>query len=294
MKIPFTKMQGTGNDFILVDEWSETIVPDERKPAFVSFASKRHTGVGSDGVIFIQKSDEQDARFVFFNPDGSRAEMCGNGIRCFAKLLHERGYVSETNVSVETAAGVKNLKLTLYNDNVEQVRVDMGAPQVLRGQAQVSGDPEDTFVDQEVVVDGESYRVTSVGVGNPHAVLFVDDVGSVDLDIVGARIRNYTRVFPNGVNVHFVEEKDRNEFRVRTFERGVEGETLACGTGICAAAVAAALNEKADPRKALRFHALGGSLSVEFELGEDGGITKIFLVGPAVEVFSGVLEYNPV
>ncbi|MFH1788342.1 MAG: diaminopimelate epimerase [Candidatus Altiarchaeota archaeon] len=292
MRVLFTKMQGTGNDFVLVDEWESEVIPGDRKPGFVAAVSDRHMGVGSDGVIFVQKSEAEDARFVFYNPDGSIAEMCGNGIRCFAKYLHKKGYVTETSISVETLSGARKLKLTLFNEDVEQVRVDMGAPQVKRGEAQVAGNPEDSFVDQEVSVNGGSYRLTAVGMGNPHAILFVDDVDSFDVYGVGKKIRNYVKVFPKGVNVHFVQKEDKNEFRIRTFERGVEDETLACGTGICAAGVAALLNGNADPRRAVKFNAPGGSLSVEFERDGDE-ISRVFLIGPAVEVFYGTFYYNP-
>jgi diaminopimelate epimerase len=218
--------------------------------------------------------------------------MCGNGIRCFAKYIYERGYVPKTEFSAETLAGVKNLKLTLFNDVVEQVRVDMGAPQVKRGEAQVSGNPEDSFIDQDVAVDGTAYKVTSVGMGNPHAVLFVGDVETLDVGKLGRKIRNLKKLFPHGVNVHFVKEEGKNEFRIRTYERGVEAETLACGTGICASAVAAVLSGKADSKKAVSFHAVGGDLSVEFEV-EGKEIKAVYLVGPAVEVFRGELDYNP-
>ena len=292
MKVSFTKMQGSGNDFILVDEWEQDAVPEEMKQAFVALVSDRHTGVGSDGVIFVRKSSSADAKFVFYNPDGSLAEMCGNGIRCFAKYLYERRYVTKTEFSAETLAGAKKLTLTLYNDAVEQVRVCMGAPQVKRGEAQVAGNPDDSFVDQELVVDGVSYRVTSVGMGNPHAVLFVGDVDVVDVGKVGRKIRGLRKVFPHGVNVHFVGEAGKNEFKIRTYERGVEAETLACGTGICASAVAAVIAGKADPKKAVKFHARGGDLSVEFDV-EDTTITNVYLIGPALEVFTGELEYAP-
>ncbi|MFH1836156.1 MAG: diaminopimelate epimerase [Methanobacteriota archaeon] len=292
MKVEFTKMHGTGNDFVLVDEWDGEVISEKAKPNFVERISERHTGVGSDGVIFIQKSEGFDAKFVFYNPDGSVAEMCGNGIRCFAKYIYEKGHVEKTEMSVETSAGVKYLKLTLFNDTVEQVRVDMGAPQIKRGEAQVAGDPEDTFIDQEVIVGDTPYRLTAVGMGNPHAILFLDELDFIEVVSLGGKIRNLKRLFPNGVNVQFTSHKENNEFNIRTFERGVEDETLACGTGICAAAVAAVLNKKADPRKAVKFNAPGGRLSAELELDGEGNITKVYLVGPAIEVFKGVLKYN--
>jgi len=291
MEIGFVKMHGAGNDFIVVDEWDDVKVPEDAKPAFVEKISDRHLGVGSDGVIFVQKSEEADAMFVFYNPDGSQAEMCGNGIRCFAKYVYEKGYFTEIEMDVETIAGKKTLKVILYNEEVDAVRVNMGAPQILRGDAQVSGDPESMMVDEPVKVNGKTVRITAVGMGNPHAVVFVDDVDKVDIEEDGATIRKLRELFPNGVNVHFIEHTTNNDFKIRTFERGVEAETLACGTGICASAVAAVLNKRAVAEKRVKFHARGGDLGVEFEL-EGGEIKSVFLVGPAEEVFSGVFDFS--
>jgi len=292
MKVHFIKMHGSSNDFVMVDEWKNVIIPEDKKADFSVRVSERHTGIGSDGVIFVQKSEKADAKFIFYNPDGTIAEMCGNGIRCFAKYIYDTGHVAKTNLNVETLAGIKNLKLTLFNDKVEQVRVDMGSPQLMRGEIGITGDALDTFIDQKVDVDGIAYSITAVGTGNPHAVLFVDDVNRVDVVGIGQKIRNMHEIFPKGVNVHFVQDLGRNEFRIRSYERGVENETLACGTGVCASAVAAVIRKKLDPRKMLRFFTLGGELNVEFEV-EEGKITKVFLIGPVVEAFRGDIEYDP-
>jgi diaminopimelate epimerase len=291
MKVRFVKMQGAGNDFVLVDELEGEVVPESAKGGFASWASKRRWSIGADGVIFIQKSKKCDAKFLFYNPDGTVAEMDGNGIRCFVKYLHDSGYIDKASISVETLSGQKRLSVTLYNDKVEQVRVDMGSPQVLRGNAQVSGNPGDTFINQPIVVDGVTYHVTSIGMGNPHAVLFVENIKGLDVKGVGAKIRHMLDIFPHGANVHFLEANGPNDFTIRSFERGVEDETLACGTGICASAVAAVLNQRADQHRTLLFRARGGELSVKLDV-EKEKIAKVYLIGPAVEVFRGEIEYD--
>jgi diaminopimelate epimerase len=290
MIVEFTKMHGSGNDFIFVDEWHERVIPEGRRRDFVRLACDRHFGIGSDGLIFVEKSKSHDASFVFYNPDGSRAEMCGNGIRCYAKYLFEKGHVREHIMGIETLAGVKDVELTVVEDAVLDVKVDMGAPQVRRGEAQVSGNPEALMVSEEVSIGGDSFHITAVGMGNPHAVLFVRNLEEIDVRRVGALIRNHTQVFMNGVNVHFMREEGANEFGIRTFERGVEDETLACGTGICAAAVAAVLNKKADINKPAYFNARGGRVRVDLE-GTHDDIRRAYLIGPATEVFSGEFEF---
>ncbi len=292
MDIQFTKMHGSGNDFILVDEWDGKTVPEKDEEAFVALVSDRHFGIGSDGVIFVQKSVEEDAKFHFYNPDGSIAEMCGNGIRCFAKYVYEKGYVKKEVFTAETLAGVKILELTVDSKKVLEVKVAMGAPQISRGKAQVAqGDLDSPMIDEKLVIEGNEYKVTAVGMGNPHAIMFVEDVEDADVEGDGPLIRNSREVFPNGVNVHFIHEEGVNEFNIRTYERGVEGETLACGTGICASAVACILNDKADMKKPLLFHARGGDLKIELA-GTPDNIENIFLIGPAEEAFTGTCQYN--
>ncbi|MEA3255264.1 MAG: diaminopimelate epimerase [Candidatus Altiarchaeota archaeon] len=278
MKIPFTKMHGTGNDFILIDEFQKILVPEGDKPGFVARISRRHYGVGSDGVIFIQKSGRYDAKFLFYNPDGSRAEMCGNGMMCFAKYLYEKGLVRKKVIRVETLAGLVVSEILLEEWEVRRVKVDMGTPQV-------------EFVDREVEIKGR-YRITSVNIGNPHAVLFFKEVDEVDVGDIGKKVRHYKKLFPQGTNVHFIQKNRGNEFKIRTYERGVEKETLACGTGVSASAVAAVINNLADARKPLRFHARGGDLITELEI-EKGDVKKVFLTGPADEVFTGEVELQP-
>jgi len=262
----------------------------KQKPEFVKKACDRHFGVGSDATIFVQKSKTADVCFVFYNPDGSRAEMCGNGIRCLAKYAYEHGIVKKPQISVETLAGVKGVELSVLDGEVTEVKVDMGRPQTKRGEAQVAGKPEETFISQKVMIHGFEYTISSVGMGNPHAIMFYPDIDGIDVRGMGTRVRNYAKLFPKGTNVHFVEKAGENEFKIRTYERGVEDETLACGTGICASAVAAVLNGNADPGKPLVFHALGGDLKVEIE-GSRNDIRRAYLIGPAEEVFNGEMEF---
>jgi len=277
MKLKFTKMHGAGNDFILIDEYDEILIPDEKKPKIVAKIADRHFGIGSDGVIFVRKSEKQDIKFLFYNPDGSTAEMCGNGIRCFAKYIYEKNILTKEKMFVETLAGTIVPELSVDCGIVKLVKVDMGTPAV-------------EFVNKEIKINENNYRLTSVSMGNPHAVLFYDNVDDPDVIKIGREIRNHTAVFPHGANVHFVEKIDRNEFKIRTYERGVEDETLACGTGICASAVASALNNKvANKFGEILFHAKGGDVEVLLEF--DGiKITRVYLIGGAEYVFEGEIE----
>lgn len=276
MKVPFVKMHGAGNDFIVIDEFSGQLVAERDKPAFIAKYCRRHYGVGADGVIFVQKSASADARFVFYNPDGSRAEMCGNGIRCFAKYIYDRGLVKKQNMSVDTTAGVKNVEVFLTDGRVSSAKVDMGVPGI-------------EFTAKEIEVSGIINKITSISMGNPHAIVFVDDVDEVDVVAVGRRLRNQNELFPRGTNVHFVQKTKDNDFRIRTYERGVEDETLACGTGICASAVAAVLDELADGSRPIVFHARGGKLVIDLK-NDFANTKRVYMTGPAEEVFSGELD----
>ncbi len=291
MKIRFLKMQGAGNDFILIDEFQMTLISEERKPTFVKKISDRHFGVGSDGVIFVQKSKKQDAKFHFFNPDGSIAEICGNGLRCFAKYLYESGIVKKNFMSIETNAGTVKIKLIINKNSknksmVSEVRVDMGKPRLKRGEIPVSGKPDTEFINQEVRVNDKLYKITAIGMGNPHAIILCNNIDDIDVVDTGRRIRYDKGLFPNGVNVHFIEKVGDNEFKIRSYERGVEGETLACGTGICASAVAVAIGGIINPEREIIFHAKGGDLKVELK--DD----RVYLTGDANEVFRGEIYFS--
>ena len=259
----FTKMEGIGNDYIYVDGFVET-VPD---PAALSVRMSRpHFGCGSDGLILILPSEKADFRMRMFNNDGSESEMCGNGIRCVAKYCHDRGLTEKTDITVETGAGVKRLRLNLdAQGRTESVRVDMGAP--------VPGG-----VGVPLALDGAEHRLTLVSMGNPHAVLFVPDPDKAPVETLGPRIER-DPLFPHKTNVEFVTVEDRGHIRMRVWERGT-GETLACGTGACAAMVACALNGLCD--KAVRVTLPGGQLLVEWD-----GSGSAYMTGPATFVYDG-------
>lgn len=276
MDIRFTKMHGAGNDFIIIDEFQKILIPEKRKSEFSAKISDRHFGIGSDGVIFIQKSKTEDAKMLFYNPDGSRAEVCGNGIRCFAKYLYDRKIVSKKNdkkkIRVETSLG--GVISEILNG---KIRADMGIPTT-------------KFINKTVKINGNSYGITSINMGNPHAVIFLNNIEKIDVRTIGSSIRNFCEFSKNGTNVHFVQKIGNNRFKIRSYERGVENETLACGSGICASGVAAFVNKLADGRKKIKFHAKGGDLIIELET-ENERIKKVYMTGPAEEVFTGEIEF---
>jgi diaminopimelate epimerase len=267
--IRFTKMHGIGNDFIMIDT-----LRDGTPPGSLSNLSKhlndRRFGVGGDGLILIEKGDQAPFRMRMLNPDGSESEMCGNGVRCFAKLLKDHAHLTGNEVDVETGAGI--LTLTLTGDSL--VRVDMGPARLTRGEIGMVGEPSEKFIDQSL----SEWNGTAVSMGNPHVVLFVDDVESVDLETLGPRLERH-EFFPKRVNVHIVQVLDRTHLRMRTWERGA-GITLACGTGACAVAVSSFLNGHSERNVDIRLP--GGHLQIEYR--EDG---KVMMTGPAETVFEG-------
>ena len=271
----FTKMQGLGNDYVYVDCFKET-VEDPSKLAKV--ISDRHFGVGSDGLILICPSDKADFEMKMYNADGSRGEMCGNGIRCVAKYVYDYGLTDKTHISVETLGGIKYLDLTVENGKVALVKVDMGSPILTPAQVPVIADGE-SAVDEPICVDGVEYRMTCVSMGNPHAVVYMEDVDNLDIEKIGPSFENHER-FPNRVNTEFVKVLDRKTAQMRVWERG-SGETLACGTGACAVAVACILNGLTD--NIVRVKLLGGDLLIEWDQEKD----TVYMTGPAEVVFDG-------
>ncbi|VVB51340.1 Diaminopimelate epimerase [uncultured archaeon] len=289
MNVKFTKMHGAGNDFVFIEEWGHEVVPEKKKKDFVASVCDRHFGVGADGAVFVQKNGDNsaDAFFNYYNSDGSTAEMCGNGIRCFAKYLYEHGLVRKETIRANTRAGIKILNLTVKGGLVTAVKVDMGPPQIRRGDAQMTqGESTTPAVNEPVKTKSGTFKVTAVGMGNPHAIVETDDAESYDIRKAGAAVRYTTTVWPKGVNVHAIQQVGKNEYKIRTYERGVEDETLACGTGICASAVASVLLKKSDPTRPILFHARGGDITVEFKV-EKNNIVRVYLIGPAAEVFTG-------
>lgn len=269
--IPFVKMQGIGNDFVMVDAIANPIAPSIDLADLARKTNDRRFGVGGDGLILLERGESAPFRMRMFNPDGSESEMCGNGIRCLARLARDHQHLLGETLDVETGAGTLHLRLAADG----QVRVDMGIARTLRGEIPMTGPAEEAFIDQPL--DAE-YRGTAVSMGNPHVVIFVQDVDSIDLPIVGARLE-HSPLFPKRVNVHFVQVLDPGHLRQRTWERGA-GATLACGTGACAVAVAGVLTNRSNPD--VKIDLPGGSLRIEVQ--DD---FRVLMTGPAETVFEG-------
>jgi len=277
----FTKMQGCGNDYVYVDG-SREIIPQEKKPEVVRFLSDRHFGIGGDGVIFINPSDVADFEMEMFNADGTRSEMCGNGIRCVAKFVYDKGLIDRTEISIISGGKIKYLTLYLGADGkVETVRVNMGNPILKPELVPVKGEGEQV-VDAPIVVQGKEYRMTCVSMGNPHAVVFMDDVDNLDIEKVGPYFENH-ECFPNRTNTEFVEVVNDHYVKMRVWERGT-GETLACGTGCCATAVACVLNGKTSDEITVKV--LGGEIKIHWDQNEN----LVYMTGPAVIVFDGEID----
>ena len=274
----FTKMEGLGNDYIYVNCFQESVEhPEELAIRY----SDRHFGIGSDGLILICPSDIADFRMDMYNSDGSQAEMCGNGIRCVGKYVYDYGLTNKTELAIETLAGIKYLKLQVENGKVTLVTVDMGAPELLARQIPVAVEKEQV-VSEPITIDGLEYHMTCVSMGNPHAVMFVDDVKEFPLETVGPLFEHHP-VFPRRVNAEFVEVLNSKEVNMRVWERGA-GETLACGTGACASTVACILNHKTENE--ITLHLLGGDLKVKW----DRAANKVYMTGPAKVVFDGEIK----
>ena len=272
----FTKMQGLGNDYVYVNCFKEKI---ENPSELAVKISDRHFGVGSDGLIMINPSDKADFEMEMYNADGSRGEMCGNGIRCVAKYVYDYGLTDKTSISVETLGGIKYLDLTVENGKVSLVKVDMGKPELEPSKIPVAAEGS-RVVDEPITVAGKEYRMTCVSMGNPHAVVYVDcDVKELPLETIGPEFENHER-FPNRVNTEFVRIIDRKTAEMRVWERG-SGETLACGTGACAVAVASVLNGLTDNEVTVKL--LGGDLLIQWDREKD----TVYMTGPAAVVFDG-------
>ncbi len=275
----FTKMHGAGNDYVYVDCFREKV----ENPAEVAIkVSNRNFGIGSDGLILIMPSDVADVRMRMFNSDGSESEMCGNGIRCVAKYAYDHGIVAKKEITAETGAGILTLRLFADGSNkVEKVRVNMGVPRLTRKEIPMLGDADAKVINEPLNILHTTFHITCASMGNPHCVIFVDDVENFQVEKYGPLIENHD-LFPRRTNVEFVQVLSRTEVRQRTWERGA-GETLACGTGASAVTAAAVLNGLTE--KKIVNHLSGGDL--EMEWAEDG---CIYMTGPAVEVFTGEIE----
>ncbi len=293
----FTKMQGCGNDYIYINGFVEKIAQEE-KAELVRRISDRHFGIGGDGAIFINPSDEADFEMEMYNADGSRAEMCGNGIRCVAKYVYDNGLTDKTDISVISCGKIKYLQLFLKEGKVDSVRVNMGAPELTPEQIPVLVETEksggmdrsasdghvmkqsrESVIDEPITVQDREYKMTCVSMGNPHAVVFMDDVTNLEIEKIGPSFENHER-FPNRINTEFVKVLDRQTVQMRVWERGT-GETLACGTGCCATVVACILNGLTDNMVTVKL--LGGEIDITWDREEN----LVYMTGPAVTVFEG-------
>ena len=274
----FTKMHGCGNDYVYVNCFEEKI---ENPSETARLVSDRHFGIGSDGLILICPSDKADFRMAMYNLDGSEGKMCGNGVRCIAKYVYDHHLTDKTQISLETLGGIKYLDLNIKDGKVETVTVDMGAPILTPSEIPVNI-PKEQAVDEPVEIDEKEWRITCVSMGNPHAVVFVDDTASLKLEQIGPLFEKHP-LFPEQVNTEFVHVIDRHTVDMRVWERG-SGETLACGTGACATAMACILTGQTDNE--VLVHLVGGDLLIQY----DAEKNTVFMTGPATEVFSGEIE----
>lgn len=273
-------MHGCGNDYIYVNGWTEHIVQEE-KAELVKKLSDRHFGIGGDGVIFINPSEQADFEMEMYNADGSRAEMCGNGIRCVGKYVFDKGLTNKTEISVISYGKVKYLQLFQKEGKVEAVRVNMGEPVLAAAEVPVISQ-NSQVISEDIQVNGKTWRMTCVSMGNPHAVVFVEDTEHFDVEGIGPFFENHRR-FPKRTNVEFIQIVDKNHVKMRVWERGT-GETLACGTGCSAAVVACILNGLTEEK--VQVEVLGGSINIEWNRKEN----RVYMTGPATTVFEGEVE----
>ncbi len=274
----FTKMQGLGNDYIYVNGETERI---ENPSVSAKVLSDRHYGIGADGLILIQKSKMADFKMEMYNSDGSRGEMCGNGIRCVGKYVYDKQLTDKTNLTIETLAGIRNLQLQVVDKKVISVKVDMGKP-ILAAREIPILIPKTLCINEPIQIQEKTYCLTGVSMGNPHVVLFVNSIDSFPVEEIGPLLE-YSYLFPNRVNVEFVEIMDRNTIKMRVWERG-SGETMACGTGACAAVVASVLNNYTENQVMVKL--LGGDLEIAWDRETD----TVYMTGPAEMVFDGEVE----
>lgn len=274
----FTKMEGCGNDYVYVNGFEEKI----DNPNEVAIAvSDRHFGIGSDGLIIINPSKVADFKMCMYNADGSEGKMCGNGIRCVAKYVYDFNLTDKELITVETLSGIKTLKLNIENGKVKTVRVNMGAPILECDKVSVKYD-EEMMINKPVKVDGKTFNITCVSMGNPHAVTFINDTDNLEIEKIGPKFENHD-IFPDKVNTEFIQIVDKNTVKMRVWERG-SGETFACGTGACASVVASVLNGLTENKVTVKL--LGGDLEIEYNQDEN----TVYMTGPARVVFTG--EYD--
>lgn len=289
----FTKMQGIGNDYVYVNCFQETV---ENPGEVAKKVSDRHFGIGSDGLILIKPSKTADFEMDMYNSDGSRGAMCGNGIRCVAKYVYDYGLTDKTSISIDTASGIKYLDLTVENGKAVQIRVNMGAPILEADRIPILTEnlekrenaekltPQGKIIAEPILVDGETYLITGVSMGNPHAVTYIEDVKGLDIEKTGPKFEHHS-CFPDRVNTEFVRVLDRKTVEMRVWERGA-GETMACGTGACAVAVASILNGYTEDEVTVKL--LGGDLKIYWDRKQN----LVYMTGPAEVVFEGTIQID--
>lgn len=283
LMIKFTKMHGIGNCYIYVNCFEEEVFNPSKMAEFVSDV---HFGIGSDGLVLIMPSDKADFKMRIFNADGSEAEMCGNAVRCVGKYVYDNKLTDKTDITVETLSGIKELELDVINHEVVSVTVSMGKAELDPKKIPISLDGE-SVVGRRIDVGGEAYEITGVSMGNPHAVVFVDDTDSLDLEKLGPKFENH-ELFPERINTEFIEVIDGDTLKMRVWERG-SGETWACGTGACAAVVAAVLSGYCKRNREIKVKLRGGALKIIYL--DDGTVIK---KGPATFVCEGEVEVPPI
>lgn len=272
----FTKMHGCGNDYVYVNCLKEQV---ENPSEVAKRVSDRHFGIGSDGLILIKPSDVADFEMEMYNADGSQGAMCGNGIRCVAKYVYDYGLTDKTSISVNTKSGIKYLELTIENGKASLIKVNMGAPVLEAAQVPVISENEQV-INEPILVDGKEYHMTCVSMGNPHAVVYMEDVEHLNIEEIGPKFEKHQR-FPDRINTEFVKILDKDTVQMRVWERG-SGETLACGTGACAVAVATILNNLVEGNQ-VTVHLLGGTLQISWDREKN----LVYMTGPATTVYDG-------
>ncbi|MEK3996450.1 diaminopimelate epimerase [Psychrobacillus sp. FSL K6-2365] len=279
MKIPFTKMHGCGNDYIYINCFEHTI---DDPNTLSQHISDRHFGIGGDGIVLICPSDIADAKMRMFNIDGSEGKICGNAIRCVAKYVYDNNIATKEVLTIDTLSGVKTIELYIENGKMNSAKVDMGKAILEPALITVQSKETNPLINFPLQVEDKTYHITTVSMGNPHCVIFVEDPMLVDLPLIGPKFEQHS-FFPESVNTEFISVENRKTIHMRVWERG-SGETLACGTGACAAVVAAVLNGNCDKDSDITVKLLGGELIIRYT---DEGV---YMTGPAVSVFDGEIE----
>lgn len=283
MKINFFKMHGTGNDYIYIDAKENEIIPEDMSTISIKLCN-RHFGIGGDGIVLILSSEFADCKMRMFNSDGSEGNMCGNAIRCIAKYIYEKGYVKTKNITIETLSGIKNLIVTEDKGKVTECTVDMGKP-IFQPKLIPAISTKEIIINEKILINNDLYYITCISMGNPHCIVFLDDLENLDIEKIGPLFENNNR-FPNRINTEFVKVLYNNEISMRVWERG-SNETLSCGTGACAATVASILNNFCELDKDVTVHLIGGTLNVNYT--KEG---TVYLKGPAEFVYDGQVEID--